>query len=103
MPTKPQAPRPEKAEPKAVVTPPVPAAASASAADGMAEGRELARSYLVNCVRLNAAIAFTAASEASLHNRYLCAKEIREIAGVIPPMVPDAPLPDGHTDGREPS
>ena len=43
-------------------------------------GRPLARRYLPNAVRLYAAIAFASDSEAALHTKYLCAKELVAIA-----------------------
>jgi hypothetical protein len=81
---------------------------SASARDCTESGRALARRYLVNVVRLNAGIAFAPESEAPLHTKYLAAKEIVTIAGVIPQAVP-APLRphdedgDSDGDGGEPS
>jgi hypothetical protein len=67
---------------------------------GTQAGRALARRYLLDEVRLLAAIAF--ASEASLHTKYLAAKEIGVIAGVIPQATP-APLPhDAGGDSGEP-
>ena len=73
---------------------PVPAAplpSAASALEGMENTRALARRYLPDAVRLLAGIAFAPDSEAVLHTRMLCAKEIVAIAGVIPQATP-APL-----------
>jgi len=63
----------------------VPAPSSASAQEGVADGRELAGRYWCDLVALNAAIAFGSPSEATLHTRVMAAKEIRELAaGVLP-------------------
>jgi hypothetical protein len=59
----------------------------------MEGGRALARRYLLNSVRLYASIAYAPDSEAALHTRMLCAKQIDTIAGVIPQPVPAAPQP----------
>ena len=58
----------------------------------------LARRYLPNAVRLHAGIAFAPESEAALHTKMLCAKEIAAIAGVIPQATPAPPRPH-HEDG----
>jgi len=68
---------------------------SATAETGMEEGRALARRYLANVVRLQAAIAFGANSEAGLHTRMLAAKSIADIAGAVPQFAPVAPSLDG--------
>ena len=82
--------------------PSAPAPSSASAVDGMESTRALARCYLLDAVRLLAGIAFAPNSEAALHTRMLCAKEIVAIAGVIPQATP-APLPyEGAGDSNEP-
>jgi hypothetical protein len=64
------------------------------ALQGMEEGRALARRYLVNVVRLQAAIAFGKNTEAGLHTRMLAAKSIADIAGAVPQSTPIAPLLD---------
>jgi hypothetical protein len=70
----------------------------------MERARELARRYLPDLVLLHAGIALSAQSEAALHTRMLCAKEIRELAGSIPQAAPAAPRPhDTDGDGTEPS
>ena len=69
---------------------------SATANEGMEEGRALARRYLANVVRLQAAIAFGANSEAGLHTRMLAAKSIADISGAIPQATPTAPSFDGN-------
>jgi hypothetical protein len=54
--------------------------------------REQARCYLPDLVRLLAGIALAPDSEAALHTRMLCAKQLVEIAGVIPQATPAPPL-----------
>ena len=82
--------------------PEAPSPSAASSPDGMECARALARRYLPDAVRLLAGIAFAPNSEAALHTRMLCTKEIVAIAGVIPQATP-APLPDeGGGDSSEP-
>ena len=82
--------------------PSAPAPSAASAVDGMESTRALARCYLPDAVRLLAGIAFASDSEAALHTKMLCAKEIVAIAGVIPQVAPAPPQPhDEHNDGGE--
>jgi hypothetical protein len=90
-------PRPPIERPTHLV-PPAPEPLSASARDGMEGARALARRYLPNAVRLHAGIAFGPESEAALHTKMLCAKEIAAIAGVIPQATP-APPQLHHEDG----
>jgi hypothetical protein len=71
--------------------PSAPAPSAASAVDGMESTRALARCYLPDAVRLFAGIAFASDSEAALHTKMLCAKEIVAIAGVIPQATPTPP------------
>ena len=78
--------------------PSAPAPSAASAVDGMESTRALARRYLPDAVRLFAGIAFSSDSEAALHTKYLAAKEIVAIAGVIPQATP-APPPPPHDEG----
>ena len=73
--------------------PSAPAPSAASAVDGMESTRALARCYLPDAVRLFAGIAFASDSEAALHTKMLCAKEIVAIAGAIPQAAPAAPQP----------
>ena len=79
---------PNGAAPNRSFEAPTPPAASAS--DGIAETRELARRYLPDAVRLLAGIAFASDSEAALHTKMLAAKQIIEVAAVVPPT-PTAP------------
>jgi hypothetical protein len=65
--------------------------------------REEARRYLPNTVPMLAAIAFSPDSEAGLHTRQLCTKQIADIAGVIPQATPSTPLAmldESIEDGR---
>jgi hypothetical protein len=79
---------------------PVPAAKTAT--DGVEDARQIARMYLPDSVRLLASIALSKDSEAALHTRMLCAKEIVAIAGVIPQPTPAPPEPyDEGGDGRD--
>ena len=84
---------------------PVPAAPSPSAAsapEGTARARELARRYLPNGVRLFAAVAFAEDSEASLWVKVQRARLLAEVAGAIPQAVPEAPRPhEGADDSSE--
>jgi hypothetical protein len=87
--------RPSLEKPK---VPTAPEPASASAPEGMERARALARRYLPNTVHLLAGIALGPDSEAALHTRMLAAKQIVEIAGVIPqatPALPHEPTGDG--------
>ena len=73
--------------------PSAPAPSAASAVDSIESTRSLARCYLLDAVRLLAGIAFAPDSEAALHTKMLCAKEIVAIAGVIPQATPAPPQP----------
>ena len=64
----------------------------------MESTRAAARRYLPDAMRLFAGIAFASDSEAALHTKYLAAKEIVAIAGVIPQATP-APPPPPHDEG----
>ena len=67
--------------------------------------RALARRYLPDAVHLFAGTAFGSDSEAALHTRTLCAKEIVEIAGVIPQATSAPPQPPPYeraSDSGEP-
>ena len=93
-----------KYQPERAARPPrvplAPAPSSTSAPEGMERARALARRYLPDLVILHAGIALAADSEAALHTRMLCAKEIRELAGGIPQTAPPAPPPrDEDGDG----
>jgi len=79
------------------------APSSISAPEGMEPARALARRYLNDAVRLLAGIAFAPDSEAALHTRMLCAKEIVAIAGVIPQATPAPPPYEGAGDSSEPA
>jgi hypothetical protein len=67
----------------------------------MENTRALARRYLPDAVRLFAGIAFAPDSEAALHTRMLCAKEIVAIAGVIPQATPAPPPYEAASDSSE--
>ena len=82
--------------PKRPFDAPTPSAANAS--DGLSETRALARRYLPDAVRLLAGIAFSPDSEAALHTKMLAAKQIIEVAAVVPPT-PTAPSFDGPRNG----
>ncbi len=82
--------------------PSAPAPSSTSAPEGMERARALARRYLPDAARLLAGIAFAPDSEAALHTRMLCAKEIVAIAGVIPQATPAPPPYGGAGDSSEP-
>jgi hypothetical protein len=73
--------------------PVAPEPSSASASDGMDQGRETARRYLLDAVLLWAGVAFAPDSEASPWTRVQCARLIAEVAGAIPQAVPAAPRP----------
>jgi hypothetical protein len=64
----------------------------------MTEARSLAKRYMSDAVRLLAGIAFAPDSEAPLHTRMLAAKQLIEVAGVVPPT-PVAPSHEGTGDG----
>ena len=89
-----------KYQPERAARPPrvplAPAPSSTSAPEGMERARALARRYLPELVRLHA---LSPDSEAALHTRMLAAKEIRELAGGIPPTAPPAPQPQDEDDG----
>jgi hypothetical protein len=55
--------------------------------------REEARRYLPNIVKLLASIALSPNTEAALHTRMLCARQLVDIAGVIPQATPSLPRP----------
>jgi hypothetical protein len=80
---------------KAELVPEAPEPSAAEPKDGMAAGRALARRYLLESVRLLAAIAFGEDSEASLFVRVNCVRQLSEIAGAIPQSVPGAPQAGG--------
>ena len=82
--------------------PAAPAPSSTSASEGMERARALARRYLPEAARLLAGIAFASDSEAALHTRMLCAKEIVAIASVIPQATPAPPPYQGASDSSEP-
>jgi hypothetical protein len=82
--------------------PSAPAPSSTSASEGMERARALARRYLPDAARLLAGNAFAPDSEAALHTRMLCAKEIVAIAGVIPQATPAAPPYEGAGDSSKP-
>jgi hypothetical protein len=86
----------ERPNPQRIPLPPAPS--SISAPDGMERAREEARRYLLDTVRLFAGIALAPDSEAALHTRMLCAKEIVAIAGVIPQATPAPPPYVGASD-----
>jgi hypothetical protein len=91
---------PSERSPRPQRVPLAPAPSSASGPEGMERARALARRYLPDLVHLHAGIALAADSEAALHTRMLCAKEIREFAGGIPQTAPPAPPPrDEDGDG----
>jgi hypothetical protein len=56
------------------------------------------RCYLPDAVRLLASIAFAHESEAALHTKMLCAKEIVALAGVIPQATQ---TPPSYTEARD--
>jgi|SRR6516165_10542342 len=82
--------------------PSAPEPSSTSAPEGMEHARALGRRYLVDAVRLLAGIALAPDSEAALHTKMLCAKEIVAIAGVIPQATPAPPPYEGAGDSSEP-
>jgi hypothetical protein len=73
--------------------PGAPAPIANSARDGLEQARVEARKFLPNAVRLLSGIAFSESSEASLHMRMLCTRQIVEIAGIVPAPAPAAPAP----------
>ena len=89
--------------------PPSPSPSATTASDGMERARERARCFLPDTVELLAGIALSPDSEAALHTRMLCAKQLVDIAGVIPQATPTppsplaSPAPHGHPrDGSDP-
>jgi hypothetical protein len=82
--------------------PAAPAPSSTSASEGMERARALARRYLPDAAHLLAGIAFAPDSEAALHTRMLCAKEIVAIAGVIPPATLSPPPYEAASNSSEP-
>jgi hypothetical protein len=72
----------------------------------MERAREQARCFLPDVVRLLAGIALAPDSEAALHTRMVSAKQLVEIAGVIPQATPTPPTPppphERPSDGSEP-
>jgi hypothetical protein len=90
----------ERPSPQRIPLPPAPS--SIAAPEGMERARALARRYLFDAVRLLAGIAFAPDSEAALHTRMLCAKEIVAIAGVIPQATPAPPPYERVGDSSEP-
>jgi hypothetical protein len=93
MPKRPDVP-PEK-------LPRIPAPSSTEPQEVVEDGRTLARRYLVDTVRLLAAVALAKDSEAPLHTRLVAGKEIVAIAGIpqSTPSLPPLPSLDG-SDGR---
>ncbi len=80
--------------------PPAPEPLSASPRDGLSSGREDARCYLVNIVRLLAGIALSPESEAAPHTKMMAAKELVTIANLAPQATPAPPqLLDEDADG----
>jgi hypothetical protein len=68
----------------------------------MERARALARRYLLDAVDLLAGIALAPDSEAALHTRMMCAKELVAIAGVIPQATPVPPAPRDADGGEHP-
>jgi hypothetical protein len=89
----PMANKPSERSKRAEHVPSAPTPIATSARDGLEQARSEARKFLPNAVRLLAGIAFSESSEASLHTRALCTRQIVEIAGVIPQATPTAPAP----------
>jgi hypothetical protein len=81
------------------LTPTMPPPSAHSPSEGTEEARALARQYLPDAVRFLAALAFGKDSEAALHTRALCARQIIEVAGVIPQATPTAPPHEGAGNG----
>jgi hypothetical protein len=83
--------------------PSVPEPSSRSASNGMDVGRELARCFVPDNVRLWAALAFGADAEVSLWTRLQATRLIAEFAGAIGQRPLGAPLPllDERADGRD--
>ena len=88
-----KAPYPANRIGRAERVPSAPKPSAASARDGMEGTRALARRYLPDALRLFAGVALSPDSEAALHTKMLCAKEIVAMAGVIPQQTPAAPVP----------
>jgi hypothetical protein len=65
----------------------------------METGRDLARRYLVDCVKLLAATAFGRDSEAALHTKVLAAARIFTVAGIAPQAAPAPPPYEGTGNG----
>jgi hypothetical protein len=82
--------------------PVAPEPSSASAAEGVESGQDLACRYWRNLVRLHAAIALSPDSAATLHTKMLSAKEIRELAGGIPQAAPEPPQGESGNGGSPP-
>jgi hypothetical protein len=85
--------------------PRTPSPSAMTASEGIETTRALARRYLPDAVQLLAGIAFGRDTEAALHTRMLCAKEIVAMAGVIPQPTPTPPPPPSYErdgDAREP-
>ena len=73
--------------------PTTPSPSCDTASDGLETGRDLARRYLVDAVRLFAGVAFARDSEAALHSRVLAARAILTVAGIAPQAAPAPPPP----------
>jgi hypothetical protein len=84
--------------PEADLTPVTPTPSFESPSDGMTEARSLAKRYMTDAVRLLAGVAFSPDSQAALHTRVLAAKQLIEVAGIVPP-VPAAPSYEGPGNG----
>jgi hypothetical protein len=78
--------------------PTTPSPSCETASDGLETGRDLARRYLVDAVRLFAAVAF-GDSEAGLHTKTLAARQIVTVAGIAPQAAPAPPPYEGAGDG----
>lgn len=96
MPTKPVFLKPV---PRPVVVPAAPEPAAKTPAEGLQDGRALARRFLPDAVATWAAVAFSPSSEASLWVRVQCARLLAEVAGAIA-RGPEVPRP---VDGGEAS
>jgi len=82
--------------------PEAPRPSSATEADGIQNARSEARKYLLDAVRLYAAVAFSHDSEVSLFTRVGAAKELVGLAAVSqPPPTPPTPAYERRDgDGR---
>jgi hypothetical protein len=81
---------------------PEPSASSAPA--GVENTRAMARRYLPDVLGLFVNIALGKDdNESALHTRMLCAKEIVNLAGVLPPTTPQLPPPshEAVSDGSD--